>query len=97
MAQVVYSTDALDNLKRAFEFLHQHDPNAAAAAAACSREAVDTLRNHPLMGRLVEHDLRELVVSYGKTGYVALYRFLPALDRVQILALRRQRELDYPR
>jgi len=46
---------------------------------------------------LVEQDLRELVVSYGKTGYVALCRFLPALDQVQVLAIRRQRELDYPR
>ena len=97
MAQVVYSTHALDNLNRAFEFLHEHDTDAATAAAVCIREAADTLRNHPLIGRLAQHDLRELVISYGKTGYVALYRFLPALDQVQILAIRYQRELDYPR
>ena len=41
-------------------------------------------------------ELRELVISYGKTGYVALYRFLPAQDLIRILAIRHQRELDYP-
>lgn len=29
-------------------------------------------------------------------GYVALYRFLPQRDEIRVLALRRQRELDYP-
>ena len=65
-------------------------------AAVAIREAVQTLLNHPLIGRRVEGDLRELVVSYGKTGYVALYRFLPAQDQIRILAIRHQREIDYP-
>ena len=96
LAQVVYSENALGNLERAFEFLAEKDPRAAVAAAAAIREAVETLSNHPLIGRRVEGDLRELVISYGKTGYVALYRFLPMQDQVRILAIRHQRELDYP-
>ena len=91
MAQVVYSENALGNLERAFEFLAEKDPRAAAI-----REAVETSSNHPLIGWPVEGDLRELVISYGKTGYVALYRFLPMQDQVRILAIRHQRELDYP-
>jgi plasmid stabilization system protein ParE len=47
-------------------------------------------------GRVVAGELRELVISYDKRGYVALYRFLPAQDQIRILAIRRQRELDYP-
>ena len=54
------------------------------------------LASHPLAGRRVEGELRELVISYGKTGFVALYRFLPAADQVRVLTLRHQRELDYP-
>lgn len=96
MAQVVYSENALVNLERAFDVLAEHDPHAAMAAAAVIREAVKTLSNHPLIGRSVAGDLRELVISYGKTGYLALYRFLPAQDQVRILAIRHQRELDYP-
>jgi hypothetical protein len=44
----------------------------------------------------VEGELRELVISYGKTGYVALYRFLPDRNLVRVLAIKRQRELDFP-
>jgi plasmid stabilization system protein ParE len=96
VAQVVYSDNALANLERAFEFLAQEDPVAAARAAAAIRDAVDALSRHPLIGRAVEQGLRELVISFGKTGYVALYRFLPQRGEIRILALRHQRELDYP-
>src|SRR3990172_2800801 len=60
------------------------------------REALVTLSTHPLIGRRVASELRELVISYGKSGYIALYRFLPAQDQIRILAIRHQRELDYP-
>ena len=73
-----------------------HDPTAAINAAAAIREAVATLSNHPLLGRQVTGELRELVISYGKTGYVALYRYVPAQNQVRILAIRHQRELDFP-
>ena len=96
MAQVVYSANALDNLERAFAFLFEHDPSAARDAAAAIREAVEMLARHPLIGRALEGELRELVVSFGRTGYVALYRFLPATDQIRILAIRHQRELDFP-
>lgn len=96
MAQIVYSESALADLERAFEFIARHDPHVALAAARAIREGVDVLANHPLVGRVVEGGLRELVISYGKTGYVALYRFLPTQDQIRILALRHQRELDYP-
>ena len=96
MAQIVYSQNALANLARAFEFMLEHDQAAAIASAAAIREAVELLANHPMIGRRVAGELRELVISYGKTGYVALYRFIPAHDLVRVLAVRHQRELDYP-
>jgi plasmid stabilization system protein ParE len=48
------------------------------------------------IGRVVEGGLRELVISFGRSGYLALYRFAPARREVRILAIRHQRELDYP-
>ncbi len=96
MAQVVYSENALANLERVFNFLADHDPNAALAAAGVVRQAVEVLVAHPLIGRCIEGELRELVISYGKSGYVALYRFLPEQNLVRILAIRHQHELDYP-
>lgn len=77
-------------------FLAEHDPAAAADAAIAIRHAVEILSDHPLIGRRVEGEIRELVISYGKTGYIALYRFLPEQSLIRILAIRHQRELDFP-
>ncbi|MGH8666781.1 MAG: type II toxin-antitoxin system RelE/ParE family toxin [Burkholderiales bacterium] len=96
MARIVYSENALGNIERAFEFLAEHDPGIAAEAVEAIRHAVDMLGAHPFVGRRVEGELRELVISFGRTGYVALYRYLSSYDVVRILAIRHQRELDYP-
>lgn len=95
MAQVVYSTRALENLERASGVLLAEDRSVALAAAEAIESAVNTLAAHPLVGRRVEDDLRELVISFGATGYVALYRFVVQDDQVRVLALRSQREIGY--
>jgi len=83
VAEVVYSAHALGDLER------------ASAAVAGIQSAVETLAAHPLVGRRIEGDLRELVISYGATGYVALYRFVVRRNEVRVLALRSQREIGY--
>jgi plasmid stabilization system protein ParE len=47
------------------------------------------------VGRRVEGEIRELVISSGATGYIALYRFVVKEDQVRVLALRHQREIGY--
>lgn len=99
MARVVYSRNSLANLERAFANLDERSSETAEAAVAAVeaiRSAVSMLEHHPLIGRIVTTDLRELVISYGRSGYVALYRFVPSRDEVRVLAIRHQRELDYP-
>ncbi|MEW5708224.1 MAG: type II toxin-antitoxin system RelE/ParE family toxin [Pseudomonadota bacterium] len=96
MAQVVYSANALAHLERLFDYLADYDPGAALDSARAIRSAIEAIAQHPLIGRRVSGELRELVISYGKTGYVALYRFVPAKGQVRVLAIRHQRELDYP-
>jgi plasmid stabilization system protein ParE len=95
VAQVVYSGRPLEHIERAFQFLRDNNPTAALHAVAAIRSAVDNLAAHPLVGRRIEGELRELVISYGQTGYIALYRFVIARDEVRILALRHQRELGF--
>lgn len=95
MAQVVYSARALEHIERAFQSLRDKNPDAALQAVAAIQSAVDTLAAHPLIGRRVEGELRELVISYGQTGYLALYRHVIAHDEVRILAIRHQRELGF--
>lgn len=95
MAAVVYSARSLTHLERAFQFLRDDNPQAALDAVATIRTPVDALAAHPLLGRRVHGDIRELVISYGRTGYVALYRFVIGRDEVRILAIRHQRELGF--
>ena len=95
MATVVYSKRALDHIERAFTFLRDKNPDAAQSAVAAIQSAVDNLAAHPLIGQRIEGQLRELIISYGHSGYFALYRFVVSSDDVRILAIRHQREVGY--
>jgi len=81
---ILLSDEALDDLVRLDE--------AAPGARELLREAIVILERHPLIGRGVERGLRELVVSRGKTGYLALYDYEEEEDTVIVLAIRHQRE-----
>ncbi|MDP1653425.1 MAG: type II toxin-antitoxin system RelE/ParE family toxin [Rhodocyclaceae bacterium] len=95
MARLSYSGRALADLERLTDFLIEIDPAAATETVGLIEEAVELLIRHPLIGRPVEYELRELVISRGRTGYVALYSFEEAQDAVLILAIRHQREAGY--
>ena len=95
MTELVYSAQALQDLERVSDFLIETDRQAAEETATLIFEALDILVRHPEMGRKVQWGQRELVISRGRTGYLALYRYLPRIDRVLALALRHQRESGY--
>lgn len=95
MVRITYAPSAVFDLERLREFLDEHDPEAALAAAESIVEAVSVLERHPLIGRPAEAGMRELIISHGRTGYVALYDWLEAIDTVVVLALRHQREAGY--
>jgi len=95
MPGVYFTERALSDLERIFQFLEQEAPDFAVAAGEAIVDAATVLQRHPLIGRPAPHNLRELVISKGQSGYVALYRFLPAKDRIDILAIRHQRECGF--
>ena len=95
MAKVVYSARSLGHIERAFLFLRDKNPSAAQNAVTAIQSAVDNLAAHPLVGRRVEGELREMIISYGHSGYVAFYRFVVSTDEVRILAIRHQREVGF--
>jgi plasmid stabilization system protein ParE len=95
MAAIEYNPQALADLDRLFDFVAATNPVAAGSACATILDAVRILERHPLIGRPVRGSLRELVISHGRTGHVALYRVPAAADRVEILAVRHQREAGY--
>lgn len=95
MAQVIYSRQAFVDLERLADFLLESEPLVAEETVALITEAVRMLENHPLVGRPVEEGMRELVISRGSTGYLALYSYEEAHDTALILAIRHQREAGY--
>jgi plasmid stabilization system protein ParE len=58
-------------------------------------EAVNLLIRHPHVGHPVEYELRDLILSRGNTGYVALYSCEEDQNAVLFLAVRHQREAGY--
>jgi plasmid stabilization system protein ParE len=64
------------------------DPLTAIETFSLIAEAIALLERHRLIGRPVA-ELRELVISRGRSGYVALH------SCVLILAIRHQREAGF--
>lgn len=96
MPQVRFVPAALQDLTRLREFLRSKSPAAAQRAAATIIKTIQLLGQHPQIGRPVKEmdtEFRELVIDFGDSGYIALYRLEG--DIVTILAIRHQREVGY--
>jgi len=96
LAQVALHEQAFADLERIADFLAHERPSSVAGALRLIREALLILERHPMIGRPAESGVRELVISHGRTGYVALYDFVEPMDLVVVLAIRHQRESGYP-
>lgn len=92
MSRIVYARRALKDVDRLAEFITEADPSAAAETIAIIRDGISIVERYPLIGRPAELGLRELVISRGRSGYVALYRYDIARDEVMVLGIRHQRE-----
>ncbi len=95
MTRVVFSLNARTDIARLTEFLADSDFVAAAITAELVEEALGILIRHPEIGRRIGKELRELVISRGRSGYLALYHFDPHVDEALVLAIRHQRESGY--
>lgn len=95
MALVVVTPNALSDLERLRGFLVDSDPAAADQTIELILAGISVIADHSLIGRPVESDYRELVISRGRSGYIALYRHNEARDAVLVLAIRHQREAGY--
>jgi len=96
LAEVVYTPASFEDFERILEFYAAGDPAVGAEMVERIQEVIDTLVYHPYLGRPAEDGMRELVISRGKTGFVALYHYAEPEDLILILAIRHQREEGYP-
>lgn len=94
---VRYTRAAREDLHRLFSRLAELDPQAAKRARSKIASGTEILKQFPFSCRKAAADsplLRELVLSFGSSGYVMLFEIDNA-STVTILAVRHQREDDY--
>ena len=76
MAVVRWLPEALDDLKRLYEFIESHSSQAADQAVNTLIAAAESLAEFPEKGRPwdLEQDFREQPVRFGARGYVIRYQ-----------------------
>ena len=97
MSRVELAPEVSDDFDRILDHLAQYDPEDAPARIREIIQAFNVLETHPLIGRPAPGDKHELVIGRRSRGYVALYRYIPEMDTVFVLAIRSQREAGYKR
>lgn len=95
MARVELAPGVADDIDRIIDHLRLHESDDLASRVRPVMDAVEVLETNPLIGRPAPRSMRELVIGSGSRGYVALYRYVPEIDTIFVLALRSQREAGY--
>jgi plasmid stabilization system protein ParE len=87
----------VEGLERCREFLAAKNPFASRKAAKVIAISFKQLEEYPELGRPYDDnpELRELIIEFGASGYVALYRYLPIEQTVYVLAFKHQKELKF--
>ena len=96
---VSLTTGARDDLLRLYDFLLETNVETAARPLDVISKAFKMLETFPFSCRKAaggQHGprLRELVIPFGSSGYVALFE-IDGPSTVTLLAVRHQREEDY--
>lgn len=92
MARLELAPEVLDDFDRFFDHLHAFEVEDIPQRIGEILDAMQILTHSPLIGRRVRCGLRELVVGQDAHGYLALYRYIPGIYTVFVLAIRSQRE-----
>lgn len=95
--RVRYTNRARTDIKRFYRFLLDHDLDAAEKSVEVIVRTIGSLKEFPFTARKAPGEdafLRELVIPFGSSGYIALFEIEDAAT-VTILAIRHQREDDY--
>jgi len=91
--KLVVARAAAADLERLRQFLADKNPAAAQRAAVVLRDAVRSLEAFPDRGRpSAIAGLRELIVPFGRSGYVMRYAHFPERNEIVILRIWHGRE-----
>ena len=96
MPSVKYSVQAIADLKRLHDFLVDQDPVLAQRAIKVIAEALEKISLMPERFRPVEGktDHREALISFGRSGYLARFRYLPT-GEITIARIKHQKQREF--
>ena len=96
MPQIIFTEKARSDIEKLKNFLIKKNKSAAIEAIFAIRHEIEILQNLPLAGRSVDDsELRELIIPFGSSGYIVLYKNDFKRDLVIIAAIKHQKEDDY--
>lgn len=95
MSRVELAPEVRDDFDRMLDHLAGYEVEDLAVRITEIIQAISILEHSPLVGRPAQNGKRALVIGRGSLGCVALYRYVPQVDTVFVLALRSQREAGY--
>ncbi len=97
MPRLIVTEGATSGLERCRQFLKEKNPLAMIRAAQVIDQHFSLLESEPEIGRPFDDlpELRELIIPFGDSGYVALYRFEESDNTIYVLAFRHQKEAGY--
>jgi plasmid stabilization system protein ParE len=97
MPRIIITEGASTGLERCRQFLAAKSPLSAKRAAQAILRQLTLLGTNPHIGRPLDAlpELRELLIGFGDSGYVALYQFDDVTNTLYLLAFRHQKEAGY--
>jgi len=95
--RVIVTEGAGRGLERCRLFLAAKNRLAAKRSGQAIDRQFSLLEANPDIGRPFAElpELRELIIDFRDSGYVALYHYEPADNTVYVLAFRHQKEAEY--
>lgn len=97
MSRIELAPEVADDFDRILDHLAQYEVEHRKSRIDEIIQAIGVLERNPLIGRPVPGKMNELVIGRHAHGYLAIYRYVAAIDTVFVLAIRSQREAGYVR
>lgn len=97
MTCVEFAPEVSEDLDRIFDHLEEYEIPEPRSRIEEIIGAINSLEHNPLLGRPIHDEVRELIIGRQSRGYIALYRYIPEIDIVFVLAIKSQKDAGYKR
>jgi plasmid stabilization system protein ParE len=90
---ILFSSDAISDIERVRNFLEVRNPQAAVRAMRAIWVALGRVESAPYLGKATDdRGIRQIVVDFGRRGYIVRYRVLPPDDAIFVTRIWHGRE-----